>query len=433
MRADIREKLLLRHAVKQEADRALAACERAQRRLVVDIVARRAGVRREEFVQRILQRADGQCVRRRGEAQHPLSLRRNRADALRAQHSLAHGKRGKQLGRIAVADNAVDRLEFERGILERDDFGERIACRMPELRLTERILQRRIVGARSGKRMIAVADGVDEPAARLVCRDPFRHAAERAARQEKSLRVSAAEHQIEIVQRRALGRLLLQRREQPDRILHQDHHMRQLEKRLAADRHAGRNALQHSRLRSADSGRRSLRVIVAFQIDPSDKTAAYTSVRQRAAQIDHRVRVRTQPRGAFRHRTADARALLLLLRRVEIRLRQNQRQRRRRAAGALCRLTPVFRLGGKLITGDDRPFLPKRRVRLVRRKQNARGGQNRCGVHRFNLFLRIAGKFKKRSRRPVHYNAWQRCCQCAGGTCKFSSKLILRLVPHAGK
>ena len=167
----------------------------------------------------------------------------------------------------------------------------------------------------------------------------------------------AVQHEIGVVQQRQLRRALGQRfDDRAARIVDQHQDVRQLHRRALADTQPRRNPIHNRALRGADEGGCALMIIILLKVQRHHQSLPGISGN---GPCDQHKALLPLPEHALRHVRAHALAdrldPLRLAGLAQIGLGQNQVQRGWRIADDLARLLPVFRLGGILIAGDDRP------------------------------------------------------------------------------
>ena len=112
------------------------------------------------------------------------------------------------------------------------------------------------------------------------------------------------------------------------RIVDQQHHMGQFQRRMLPHPYPGRDALQHRPLRGPDQRPGARGEVILLQINAANQSMPHSAVRLRALQIDQAVRKR--PEQAIRqiavHRSVDGLNSLVHIRAVQIDLRQHQPQ-----------------------------------------------------------------------------------------------------------
>ena len=174
--------------------------------------------------------------------------------------------------------------------------------------------------------------------------------------------------------------------------------MGQLQRRVLPHPDTGRNPFQHRPLRCPDQCAGAGGKIVLFQINAANQPVPHPVVGLRALQIDQAVRQRLEYTVCqiALHGCVDARNAAVDLRTVQIGLRQHQPQSGGRISHNFFRIFPVFRLGGKLITGHHRPFFHFAHLRQqnIRRKK---GGLFKSLVH--------AGTSSIYNSKYLYYNA----------------------------
>ena len=172
--------------------------------------------------------------------------------------------------------------------------------------------------------------------------------------------VTAALHEVKVIE---LGKGLLPGGNGLEEHLivvvaeHQD--MGQLDGRVLAHPHPGRNALHHGLLRGADGGGGAGRIIIGIQIHHTNKTLADGAALQRALHIHKGTGIGLEHAlfAVLGHGLVDEGGVGGLLGRAQLGLGQDKVDGGRRVAGGFAHPLPIGRLGGKLVAGDHGPFL----------------------------------------------------------------------------
>ena len=183
--------------------------------------------------------------------------------------------------------------------------------------------------------------------------------------------VPAVKHQVGIVKLCQLRFLLGERlNDRLLRVVNQHEDVRQLNGCALADLEPWRNAGNNRPLRRANQRGRSLGIVIRFKVEREDEPRAHHAA-DRACHQHKPLRLLFENAlvEVLAHMRFDALDALRFTGLFQICFRQNQLQRRRCFADDSLGFLPVFRLGGELVAGDDRPFGI---VRALFRQQDAR-------------------------------------------------------------
>ena len=285
---------------------------------------------------------------------------------------------GDQCLRVAAGDEAVDGLPALGGAAQVLELHERIARRVAGQVLARALFFQRLpAGPGRGQRVVAVAHGELQLAPGGVGVQTLAQPAGHDPLHEPAGDMPAALHQLEIIELREGGLLA---REQADeqilRIVAQQQHVRQLQRRAGADLHPGRDAPGHGLLRGAHGRVCVDAVVVGLQVQHADHALPHAPVAERALHIDEGVFVFAKDAAlqVFLHASVD-RGDPLRAGALQRRLRQDQPQSRGSRADDALGLRPVFRLRGELVAGDHRPLFQQLLTRQedVGRSETAHG------------------------------------------------------------
>ena len=180
-------------------------------------------------------------------------------------------KRRRQIGRIAVFDQAVDGLKTEGCVYQRRDLAERVSGRM--IHVGALALHLLPVGLRSGQGVIAVPHRVDHvPHGSLVFRELLRQPHGSRPGNRPSPDVAAALHQIEVVQQCSLK--VPRAVEEPRPVVRQHQNVGELHRGFRPHLLPGRDPLKHRPFRGPDRRRGIRCIVVGLKVHTSDYAPA---------------------------------------------------------------------------------------------------------------------------------------------------------------
>ena len=178
--------------------------------------------------------------------------------------------------------------------------------------------------------------------------------------QLKAADVAAVLHQVEIIHLlHPLGSGSQGLNNGLVRIVDQQHHVGQLDGRVAAHLGPGRNAIQHGALGGTDQCAGAGGEIVSVQVHHTDQAMTDLAVGLLALDVDQGIgqRLEHAVRQILLHGVIDILNVLVHVGCLQIGFRQDQAQGGGRVAHLLFHRLPVLRLRGELVAGDDCPLV----------------------------------------------------------------------------
>ena len=247
---------------------------------------------------------------------------------------------------IHAEQHPVDGLELQGIVVVIDHLHQCVAGGKRQILLGGlALLLLLIAGLGSSQRVVAVAHGEQQ----------VRHVGDVVAAD-----VAAVLHQVEVVdlfhgvgcggQRLDNGLV---------GIVDQQHHMGQLDGRVAAHLGPGRNAIQHGALGGTDQCAGAGGEIVSVQVHHTDQAVADLAVGLLALDVDQGIGQRLEHAvgQVLLHGVIDILDVLVHVGSLQVGLRQDQTQGGGRVAHFFLHCLPVLRLRGELVAGDDCPLV----------------------------------------------------------------------------
>ena len=141
-------------------------------------------------------------------------------------------------------------------------------------------------------------------------------------------------------------------------IVDEDHGVGHFERRALADADARGEAGGNGALRGADGACGIGGEVVVLQIERADDAAAGRTAPERALDVDKALRQGAEDAlgEVTVHFGVDARRFGQGVALGEVSLREHEVQRARHSGALALARSPIFRLGGELVAGDDAPF-----------------------------------------------------------------------------